>query len=206
MFLSLEKELSAKPASLRIGVVGKVGLAPIAGKEAGALQEAHPMTQLAGGAQRLDPYKNFKLRVRDGIRVHFGGKLTGLLPPPEVVKHRAGGDPSTSVKAPGQSKYDSVTLDRGVTHDQSFSDWASQVWNYGSALGAQVSRKDIELELYNEAGQAVVSYNLTSGSVSEFPVRPPGGMIVHHVHLRGPASFQQQLAAIFESSLRRLRP
>ena len=156
-----------------------------------------------------DPYKNFKLRVWDRHSVHFGGKLTGLFPP-EVVKHRAGGDPSTSSKSPGRNKFDAVTLDRGVTYDQSFSDWASKVWDYESALGAQVSsagfRKNIDVELYDEAGQPVVSYKLTSGLVSELPAGPSGGRIVHHIHPRGPATIQQQLAAIFQSSLRRLRP
>src|SRR5579863_96872 len=96
------------------------------------------MTQFGGGAQRLDPYENFKFRVRDGNSVHFGGKLTGLLPRPEVAEYRAGDDPQNSSKSTGRSKFDAVTVNRGVANDESFSDWASKVWNYGSTLGAQV--------------------------------------------------------------------
>jgi len=61
------------------------------------------MAQNAIDSQRLDPYKDFFLRLRDGNRTYFGSKRTGLIPPSEVVKHRAGGDPSTSYKSPGRN-------------------------------------------------------------------------------------------------------
>ena len=47
-----------------------------------------------------------------------------------------------------------------MTHDTEFERWANKVWNYGSGLGAEVSlkdfRKDIIIEMYNEAGQLVI--------------------------------------------------
>ena len=74
-----------------------------------------------------------------------------------MVKHREGGDPSSSRKSPGRTKYEAITLERGVTHDTEFEKWANKVWNFGSGLGAEVSlkdfRKDIIIEVYNEAGQ-----------------------------------------------------
>ena len=168
------------------------------------------MAQFAGNATRLDPYKNFKFRLWDGTRMYSGSKLTGLVPKPEVVKYREGGDPSTAHKSPGRNKYEGITLNRGVTHDPSFSTWASQVWNFGSALGSEVSltnfRKDIYLEFYNEAGQNVVAYRINGLSVSETPALPPAGVHHHFLHPNGPESIQEQLAAIFEASLRRLRP
>ena len=79
----------------------------------------------------------------------------------EVVEHREGGDPSTSRKSPGRTKYDAITLERGVTHDLEFEDWANKVWHIDAGLGAEVSlkdfRKDIILEVYNEAGQLVLA-------------------------------------------------
>lgn len=165
------------------------------------------MAQFAVSAQRLDPYKNFKFRLWDGTRTYFGSKLAGLLPPAEVVKHRSGGDPSTSVKSPGRNKYDSITLERGVTQDLSFSDWASQVWDYGSSLGSEASlanfRKDIYLEFYNGAGQLMISYRMNPLWVSECQIQPHGGLYLHRLQ-RDSQSIQEQLAAIFESSLRRL--
>jgi phage tail-like protein len=166
------------------------------------------MGKVAEGAQRFDPYKNFRFRLWDGNRMYFGSKVIGLLP--EVVEHRAGDDPSTSSKSPGRSKYDAVTLDRGVTQDLAFSDWASQVWNYGSALGAETSsanyRKNIYLEFYDEAGSSVVTYKIYSPWISEFRTMPPGGIFVHFIHPRGARSIPEQLATIFEGSLTRLRP
>ena len=78
----------------------------------------------------------------------------------EVVKHREGGDPSSSRKSPGRTEYDAITLERGVTHDTEFEQWANKVWNFGAGLGAEVSlkdfRKDIIIEFYNEAGQLAI--------------------------------------------------
>ncbi|MFO7631076.1 MAG: phage tail protein, partial [Caldilinea sp.] len=92
------------------------------------------------------------------------------------VVHREGGDPSTVRKSPGQSKFDPVTLERGVTHDTEFEKWANKVWNFGSGLGAEVSlkdfRKDIIIEVYNEAGQLAITYKVYRCWVSEFTALP----------------------------------
>ena len=45
----------------------------------------------------------------------------------EVVKHREGGDNSTDRKSPGRTKYEAITLERGVTHDPEFEKWANMV-------------------------------------------------------------------------------
>jgi phage tail-like protein len=94
----------------------------------------------------------------------------------EMVEHREGGDPSTSRKSPGRTKYEAVTLERGVTHDLEFERWANKVWNFGAGLGAEVSlkdfRKDISIEVYNEAGQKVLAYNLFRCWVSEYQSFP----------------------------------
>jgi phage tail-like protein len=126
---------------------------------------------------RFDPYKNFKFRVRwDGRFVAGVSKVSGLRRTTEVVKHREGGDPSSSRKSPGRTEYEPVTLERGVTHDAEFEEWANKVWKLGSGLGAEVSlndfRKDVTLELYNEAGQLVLAYKLFRCWVSEYQVLP----------------------------------
>src|SRR5215212_8005960 len=104
-------------------------------------------------ASRFDPYKNFKFRVKwDGRYVAGVSKVGKLTRTTEVVKHREGGDPSTSRKSPGRSDYADITLERGVTHDTEFEKWANKVWNYASGLGSEQSlkdfRKDITIELY----------------------------------------------------------
>ena len=135
------------------------------------------MAQFTVNPYRLDPYQNFKFRVKwDGQYVAGISKVTGLKRSTEVVEHRSGGDPSTSFKEPGRNKFDPITLERGVTHDTAFELWAGKVWQLGAALGSEVSladfRKDIIIELYNEAGQKVQAYNVYRCWVSEFEALP----------------------------------
>ncbi len=135
------------------------------------------MAQFSVNAGRLDPYKNFKFRVTwDGRPVAGVSKVSVLKRTTEVVKHRAGGDPSTSYKSPGRTEYDAITLERGVTHDVDFEQWANKVWNLGSGLGGEVSlkdfRKDIVVDLFNEAGQVVQSYAVYRCWVSEYQALP----------------------------------
>jgi phage tail-like protein len=135
------------------------------------------MAQFSVNATRFDPYKNFKFRVKwDGRYVAGVSKVGALKRSTEMVEHREGGDPSTSHKSPGRTKYEAVTLERGVTHDLEFERWANKVWNFGAGLGSEVSlkdfRKDISIEVYNEAGQKVLAYNLFRCWVSEFQAFP----------------------------------
>jgi len=135
------------------------------------------MAEFSVNPTRFDPYKNFKFRVKwDGRYVAGISKVSALKRTTEVVEHRQGGDPSTSRKSPGRTKYEAVTLERGVTHDVEFEQWANKVWNFGSGLGAEVSlkdfRKDIIIELYNEAGQLVISYKVYRAWVSEYQALP----------------------------------
>ena len=135
------------------------------------------MAEFTVNALRFDPYKNFKFRVKwDGRYVAGVSKVGALKRTTEVVTHRNGGDPSSSRKSPGRSEYEAITLERGVTHDQEFERWANKVWNYGSGLGAESSladfRKDIILEVYNEAGQLAIAYKVYRCWVSEFQAVP----------------------------------
>lgn len=127
--------------------------------------------------RRLDPYKNFKFRVLwDGRCVAGVSKVSALKRTTEVVEHREGGDLSSSRRSPGRTKYEAITLERGVTHDIAFEQWANKVWNYGSGPGAEVSlrdfRKNIIIELYNDAGQKVIAYNVYDCWVSEYQAQP----------------------------------
>ena len=135
------------------------------------------MAQFSVNPNRFDPYKNFKFRLKwDGRYVAGVSKVGTLKRTTEVVKHRDGGDPSSSRKSPGRTEYDAITIERGVTHDKEFASWANKVWSHGNGPGAEVSlkdfRKDILLELYNEAGQVAITYKLFRCWVSEFQALP----------------------------------
>jgi len=127
--------------------------------------------------QRFDPYKNFKFRVKwDGRYVAGISKVGMLKRTTEVVKHREGGDPSSSRKSPGRTEFEAITLERGVTHDTDFEVWASKVWSLNSAPGSEISlkdfRKDLLIELYNEAGQVAITWKVYRCWVSEYQAMP----------------------------------
>lgn len=135
------------------------------------------MAQFSVNTHRFDPYKNFKFRVKwDGKYVAGVSKISALKRTTEVIEHREGGVSNTVFKSPGRTKYEPITLERGVTHDPEFERWANKVWNLGSGLGAEVSlkdfRKDIIIEVYNEAGQLVITYKVYRCWVSEFQALP----------------------------------
>jgi phage tail-like protein len=135
------------------------------------------MAQFSVNPQRFDPYKNFKFRIKwDGRFVAGVSKIGALKRSTELVEHREGGDPSSSRKSPGRSKFEAITLERGVTHDLEFENWANKVWNFGSGLGAEVSlkdfRKDIIIEVYNEAGQLALAYKVYRCWVSDYQALP----------------------------------
>jgi phage tail-like protein len=131
------------------------------------------MAQFSVNTHRFDPYKNFKFRIKwDGRYVAGVSKVSALKRSTEVVEHREGGDPSTSRKSPGRTKYEAISLERGKTHDLEFEAWANKVWHVGAGLGAEVSlkdfRKDLILEVYNETGQLAVAYKIFRCWVSEY--------------------------------------
>jgi phage tail-like protein len=135
--------------------------------------------QFTTNADRIDPYKNFKFVVIwDGAPVAGVSRVGALTRSTQVVSHREGGDPHSSRKSPGQTDYGPITLERGVTHDTAFELWAKKVWYYANsnAMGQEVSlkdfRKDITIELYNEAGQKVIAYNIYRCWVSEYQALP----------------------------------
>jgi len=135
------------------------------------------MSEFPVNPSRVDPYKNYKFRVKwDGKYVAGISRVSALVRTTEVVEHREGGDPSTAHKSPGLTRFEPITLERGVTHDTAFEDWANLVWKLGAAPGAEVAlkefRKDIIIEFYNEAGQLVLAYKVFRCWVSEYQALP----------------------------------
>ena len=133
------------------------------------------MAEFTVNPQRFDPYKNFKFLVQwDGRTVAGVSKISPLKRTTEVVKHRSGGDPSTPRKSAGRTEFEAITLERGVTHDVEFDRWANKVWTVGQQLGAEESlkdfRKDIIIQLLNEAGQVALAYKVHRAWVSDYQI------------------------------------
>lgn len=144
-----------------------------------------PTPEFKVNTYRYDPYKNFNFRVMwDGKYVAGISKVSGLTRTTQVVSHREGGDPSTPRRSPGQSEYAPIKLERGVTHDRAFEEWANKVWSYTNSLKGNfpgsnqvVSLKDfrkdvIVLHMFNEAGQLAISYNIYRCWVSSYEATP----------------------------------
>jgi phage tail-like protein len=131
------------------------------------------MPQFTVNAQRFDPYKNFKFRVKwEGRYVAGVSKVSALRRTTEVVEDRESGDPSTSHKSPGRTKYDPITLERGVTHDAEFESWANKVSGSGPEVFLKDFRKDVRIDIYNEAGQLVLAYKVYRAWVSDYQALP----------------------------------
>ena len=126
---------------------------------------------------RFDPYKNYRFLVyfgRSPTPVAAVSKVTGLKRSSDVIEYRAGGSP-VIMKGLGRTKYEPITLERGVTHDSDFEEWANaaQVLIKGepkATLGAL--RKEMRIELLSEEGQAVQRYIVHSCWVSEYQAWP----------------------------------
>lgn len=135
------------------------------------------MAQFTVNAERYDPYRNFKFRVKfDGRIVAGVSKVSALKRTTKVVEHREGGDPSTSRKSPGRTEYEAITLERGLTHDKAFVAWANTVWSLGAKPGSEAGlknyRRTVTLEVLNEAGQKALVYHIKRCWVSEITVVP----------------------------------
>jgi len=131
------------------------------------------VAQFTVNATRLDPYKSFMFRVKwDGKYVAGLMKMGALKRTTAAVVHRDGADPARERKSPGVTKYDAITMERGVTHDPEFERWANLVHSLDSPISLRNFRKDLIVDLFNEAGQKVISYNLHRCWVSEYQALP----------------------------------
>jgi phage tail-like protein len=163
--------------------------------------------------KRRDPYKNFRFRVKfsDGTDyIAAVSKVTGFKRSTEVVKHRSGGDPATSFKLPGRTEYDAITLERGVTSDKVFEQWANRVWSFHNASGGLETslkdfRRDLLVDVYNEAGQKVLSYQVFNCWVSEYqPVSDldsnANAVAIQHIKLENEGWVREDLPEPVENS------
>ncbi|AIR96873.1 phage tail protein [Streptomyces glaucescens] len=129
---------------------------------------------------RRDPFKNFRFKVKfSGETAYIAGisKVSGLRRTTEVILHRDGGDPGTSRKLPGRTEYEAITLERGITVDTAFEEWANRIWSLrNSSGGLETSlkdfRRDLIIDVFDEGGQQVLSYSVREAWVSEYQGLP----------------------------------
>lgn len=133
------------------------------------------MPQFPVNTSRIDPYKNFKFRVKwDGQIVAGVSKVSALKRTTEVVSHREGGDISTPRHSPASSKFDPITLERGISFAPEFEEWANLVYSTegDGAVSLANFRKNILIEFLNLQGTVVKAYRVFRCWVSEFTALP----------------------------------
>jgi phage tail-like protein len=124
-------------------------------------------------ANRFDPYKAYRFLVYFGqatAPVAGVSKVGGMKRSSDAIDYKHGGS-GLIFKGLGRTKYDAITLERGVTHDTDFEKWANaaQVLDKGSPSTSLANlRMELRIELLNEEGQPVQRYFVHDAWVSEF--------------------------------------
>jgi len=135
------------------------------------------MAQFEKNVGRLDPYKNFKFQVFfEGRLDAVAGvsKVSALKRTTEVVSHRDGGDESTPRLSAGASKFEPITLERGVTFDRDFEEWANKVYSTAGSGAVSLAgfRRNLIIKVYNLQGVPVKAYKVFRAWVSEYTALP----------------------------------
>lgn len=135
------------------------------------------MTMFKVNSSRFDPYKSYRFLVYFGkstTAVAAVSKVTALKRSSDPIDYREGGNPIIS-KGLGRMKYEPITMERGISFDSDFEDWAdaAQVLKKGIASTSLKNlRREIRIVLLNEAGQPVHQYQVHNCWVSEFQALP----------------------------------
>ncbi len=121
------------------------------------------MAEFSVNTKRYDPYRSFLFQVVVGGAVVAGvSKVGALTRTTEVVSHRPGNAISHQYHSPGLTKHEPIVLERGVTFDAAFNDWANEVYSPEGLGGVSLKnfRKDILITLMNLQGVPVRSYKV----------------------------------------------
>ena len=132
------------------------------------------MIQFKVNTRRIDPYKNFRFTVVwDSAIVAGVSKVSALKRTTEVVNHAHGGD-FVMRHSPSRSKFEPITLERGITFATEFRDWAHLVYSPEGDGGVSLAnfRKDVTINLHNLQGTVVKSYRVLRCWVSEYVALP----------------------------------
>jgi len=151
------------------------------------------MAKFSTNTNRIDPYKNFKFRLKwDGNYIPAVTRVSGLLRTTAAVDPKVGDTPAPNRAPTGRTKYEPITLQRGITHDTSFEDWANLAMKQGAQTASTAAtpgvKKDVTIELYNEAGQLVLAYIVHGCWPSEYGALPDLGddanaIAIEHIKL-----------------------
>src|SRR5262245_36092054 len=104
------------------------------------------MAEFSVNTRRYDPYRAFLFQVVvNGVVVAGVSKVGALTRTTEVVSHRPGNAITQQFHSPGLTNHEPIVLERGVTFDPVFNDWANEVYSPEGLGGVSLKnfRKDI---------------------------------------------------------------
>lgn len=128
---------------------------------------------------RFDPYKAYRFLVyftttSPTVPVAAVSKVTGLKRSSDVIEYKEAGN-AVILKGLGRTKYEPITLERGITQDKTFETWANagQVLDHGAASTSLANlRQEVSITLLNEEAQPVLRWLVHRCWVSEYQALP----------------------------------
>ena len=123
---------------------------------------------------RSEAYKNFRFRLKwDGRYIAGISKVSGLKRTTEVVEHREGGSSGTIHKLPGPTTYPPITIERHLSGDDTFRNWAGLISGAESNTTEPAPfRKDVIIELVNIENEILAAYSILNCWISEYQALP----------------------------------
>jgi phage tail-like protein len=143
---------------------------------------------------RFDPYKSYRFLVyftttSPTVPVAAVSKVTGLKRSSDVIEYKEGGN-AIILKGLGRTKYEPITLERGLTQDKAFEAWANaaQMLDHGSPSTSLAKlRQEVSITLLNEEAQPVLRWLVHRCWVSEYQALPDldaGGNTIAIEHIK----------------------
>ena len=126
---------------------------------------------------RIDPYKSYRFLVyfdTSTTPAALMSKVTALKRSSDPIEYKEGGN-AIIRKGLGRTKYEPITMERGVSQDKDFANWANaaQVLDKGSPSQSLANlRKEVRIELLNEEGQPALRFIVHRAWVSEYQALP----------------------------------
>lgn len=126
---------------------------------------------------RYAPYSTYRFLVYFGTStspVAAVSKVGAIKHSTDVIEVKEGGNPII-LKGLGRTKYEPITLERGITQDPDFATWASyaQILDHGAPVTSLAKlRREVAIVLLNEQAQPVIRYLVHRCWVSEYQALP----------------------------------
>ena len=145
-------------------------------------------------ALTYDPYRKFKFLVKwEGQYVMAVHKVSSITKSIDAIDWRTGGDSNFGAKVPGLTKWEPITLERGLSADAAFQKWMIEVNRYTKAGGQENEavhnfRKNLQIEMYDLQNDLVMTINVYNAwpsklTIADFDAKA-NELAIEHIELQ----------------------